>query len=372
MAQGFSLKDQLFNPETIGLLGQQFAQAGVFSSAPFVADVLAEMGPLELKARIKLIAGVLARYLPPDFEDAGAAILAALPPPLDPTLQDDDFGHFIYASLGVFVENQGLESHLGQSLDLLEAITQRFSMEFSIRAFLNRWPDATLERMQGWVRHKNYHVRRLVSEGTRPKLPWGQGIGLTPAQTLPLLDQLHSDQTRFVTRSVANHLNDITKQEPDTVLARLAAWVDQGVQEEKELLWMRKHALRGLVKAGHADALLHLGYRADVAVNLSDFAVTPSTLARGEAADITFALMAEQDAPLIIDYIIDFVKANGRTAPKVFKLKVVDAQAGKLLKIKKRHVFKANATTFTLHAGAHQLRIQVNGRLIGSIPFHLT
>ncbi|MEM9788526.1 MAG: DNA alkylation repair protein, partial [Pseudomonadota bacterium] len=281
MAAGFSLKDHLFNAETVTRLGGHFEDAGVFEAAPFVADVLADMGPLELKARINLIAEVLVRYLPQDFPAAAEAIISALPPPLDPKLKDDDFGHFIYAPLGVYVERHGLEDHRDLGLDVLEQVTQRFSMEYSIRAFLNRWQDATLERMQDWVRHDHYHVRRLVSEGTRPKLPWGQAITVTAPQTLPLLDKLHADPTRFVTRSVANHLNDITKKDPQLVIARLEEWQKVGQQATKELTWMRKHALRGLIKAGDPDAMLHLGYRPDVAVTLSHFGITPDTLARG-------------------------------------------------------------------------------------------
>ncbi|EBA11458.1 hypothetical protein [Roseobacter sp. CCS2] len=373
MAQGFSLNDQLFNPTTVGQLGQHFEKAGVFASAPFVQDVVSQMGPLALKERINLIAQVLADYLPDDFPSASDAILRALPPPLDPSLSDDDFGHFIYAPLGVYVEKHGLDAHLSRSLDMLTAITQRFSMEFSVRAFLNRWPDETLARMRDdWACHDSYHVRRLVSEGTRPKLPWGQAVGLTPAQTLPLLDALHGDRTRFVTRSVANHLNDITKKDPDLVIDRLSAWQKAGVQDGKELTWMRKHALRGLIKAGHAGAMAHLGYDHNVKLSLTNFAITPDTVTRGDTAEIRMTITPETDAPLIIDYVIDFMKANGAQAPKVFKLKVVDAKAGVPLVLTKRHVFKDNATTFRLYPGPHQLHAQVNGRVMARLPFVLT
>ncbi len=372
MAEKFSLKDHLFNAETVGLLGRHFEDAGVFSAAPFVDTVMAQMIPLELKARINLIAEVLADHLPQDFPAAADAIRAALPPPLDPALKDDDFGRFIYAPLGVYAENHGLEHHRDQSLDLLEEVTQRFSMEFSIRAFLNRWQDATLERMRDWVRHDHYHVRRLVSEGTRPRLPWGQSVGLTSDDTLPLLDALHDDPTRFVTRSVANHLNDITKRDPDQVIARLSAWQTQARQTTKELDWMRKHALRGLIKAGHAGAMAHLGYRPDVGLDEVTLAIAPDNLARGDTAQITLNLKVADDAPLIVDYVIDFVKANGQTAPKVFKFKVLEAQADKTIHLKKKHVFKDNATTFTLYPGTHVLHAQVNGRVVASFPFMLT
>ncbi len=372
MAERFSLKDHLFNATTVGQLGAHFEEAGVFAAAPFVDEVMGQMAPLELKARINLIADVLANYLPDDFPAAAQAIVAALPPPLDPTLTDDDFGHFIYAPLGVYVENHGLEGHRDLGLDMLEQITQRFSMEYSIRTFLNRWQDATLERMQDWVHHDHYHVRRLVSEGTRPKLPWGQGISVTSAQTLPLLDQLHGDPTRFVTRSVANHLNDITKKDPAAVIARLDAWQQAGKQRETELNWMRKHALRGLIKAGDPAAMIHLGYRPDAPVHLSRCSIAPDTIARGGSAEVAMTLTVDQDAPLIIDYMIDFVKANGTTAPRTFKLKILDAKAGKPVSLRKMHVFKDNATTFTLYPGAHQLHAQINGRVVATVPFTLT
>lgn len=372
MAEKFSLKDHLFNADTVGQLGDHFEQAGVFTSAPFVADVMAQMAPLELKARINMIADVLACYLPDDFPAAAQAIMVALPPPLDPMLKDDDFGHFLYAPLGVYVENQGLEQHLDQSLDVLEQVTQRFSMEFSIRAFLNHHQDATLERMQDWITHDHYHVRRLVSEGTRPKLPWGQGIGLTAADTLPLLDRLHSDPTRFVTRSVANHLNDITKNDPNAVISRLAGWQSAANQNTKELDWLRKHALRGLIKSGNPDAMAHLGYAPDAPVTVSQFSITPDAVTRGDSVEISLMLMAEQDAPLIVDYVIDFMKANGKTAPKVFKMKVLEAKSGQSVTIKKKHTFKDNATTFSLYPGSHRLHIQINGRIVATLPFALT
>ncbi|MEL6571448.1 MAG: DNA alkylation repair protein [Pseudomonadota bacterium] len=366
MAAGYSLKDDLFNRTTVSRLGQEFEDGGVFEAAPFVDAVMAGLAPLELKERIAWIAEVLADFLPRDFPDGAAAIQAALPPPLDPTLTDDDFGHFIHAPLGVFVERHGITQHVALSLDLLEAITQRFSMEFSIRAFLNAHEAATLERMRDWVVSDNYHVRRLVSEGTRPRLPWGQKVGLTSAQTLPLLDQLHADQARFVTRSVSNHLNDISKVDPETVVDRLAKWQSAGRQEVKELDWMRRHTLRGLIKAGHAGAMAHLGYDANVDVSVRDFKVSPTAVELGGKVEVVASFTTPKDAPMIVDYVIDFVKANGSTAPKTSKWKVLEAKGGTSVTLKKSHVFKANATTFKLYPGKHRISLQINGRQVAS------
>ena len=371
MAEPFSLKDQLFNAETVAVLAAGFEKAGVFDGARFVARVVERLPVLELKQRIAMIAEELAKELPQDFPDAAAAILASLPPPLDPNLRDDDFGQFIYAPLGVFVETQGLEHHRDLSLDLLEALTQRFSMEFSIRAFLTRWPDATLERMQDWSQHSHYHVRRLVSEGTRPRLPWAARVDLPLDQTLPLLDRLHADPTRFVTRSVANHLNDISKAQPDVVLDRLEHWVFQNAQDTKELDWMRKHALRGLIKAGHPATMLHLGYRPDAEVTVKDVAFAPTALLRGQRLTIDAELVAQTKTPVIVDYVIDFMKNNGESSPKVFKWKVAQLGAGKPLRLTKTHHFKNDATTFRLYPGRHVLHIQVNGRRVWSGDFML-
>lgn len=371
MAKGDSLADQLFNRDTVGQLADHFDDAGVFSAGPFVTDVMDRLHDLELKARINHIADVLARHLPADFNAAVQAIQTALPPQLDPALEDDDFGHFIYAPLGVFVENHGLEGDISTSLNLLEALTMRFSMEFSIRAFLNQHQAETMQRITSWATHDNYHVRRLASEGTRPRLPWGHNVGLTTDDTLPILDVLHTDQTRFVTRSVTNHLNDITKTNPDAVIERLDQWVAAGKQSEKELTWMRKHALRGLIKAGHPAAMRHLGYSPGIPIDDAKVSV-PKTVKRGEKVNIAVDFTPLDTAPMIVDYVVDYVKSNGKTAPKVFKLKVLEGNSNQSVTIAKSHHFNDNASTFRLYAGAHAVHLQINGRIIASADFDLT
>ena len=368
MAKGESLADQLFNRDTVGQLAAQFD--GAFDTDAFVRDVIVDLHDLELKARINHIAVILAGYLPQDFEVAAKVIHNALPAPLNPDLTDDDFGSFIYAALGVFVEKQGLEDHVSTSLDLLEALTMRFSMEFSIRAFLNADQAQTMARVQAWTKHTNYHVRRLASEGTRPRLPWGQNVGLTVADTLPVLDAQHADPTRFVTRSVANHLNDTAKIDPDSVIDRLEHWQSLGRQSVKELNWMRKHALRSLIKSGHPRAMIHLGYRPDVKITAPKITVPMQISMRDKVAvDVIFT--PKDTAPLIVDYVIDFVKSNG-TAPKAFKLKSLNAKADVPVAVSKTHFFDLTASTRRLYAGAHRIHLQINGRIIASQDFTLT
>jgi 3-methyladenine DNA glycosylase AlkC len=295
---------------------------------------------------------------------------AALPPPLDPDRNDDDFGEFIFAPLGELVVEKGLEAHPDLSLDLLADVTQRFSMEWAIRPYLNRWPDLVMARMAKWARHPSTHVRRLVSEGTRPRLPWGMAVGLALDAPIGLLDVLHADQTRYVTRSVANHLNDVTKKNPDLAMDRLAVWRSDARQEAGELDWMTRHALRGLVKGGHPRAMKMLGYDPDAEVDVG-VKILPGVVRIGGALEFTCHVGVPQDTPVLVDYVIRFQRPGGKVSAKVFKLKQAVAGADRGLELSKRHKLKGDATTFRLMPGAHWLEIQVNGVIRAEAGFEL-
>lgn len=370
MAQGFSLKDQLFNPAKVARLGREIHAAwDGFDPPRFEARVCARLPELELKARIAWIAEVLDEMLPQDFDHAARVIEAALPPPLDPALSDGDFGDFIYAPYGEVGVRRGLETHRDRLLDLLEAVTQRFSMEYAIRPVLNRWPEAGFVRLDLWARHPNYHVRRLASEGSRPKLPWGIGLKGDPLRGLPLLDRLHADATRYVTRSVANHLNDIAKIDPGVALARLNLWQDAGAQREAEFAWIASHALRGRVKKGDAAALGFLGFDAAAPVS-ARLEVAPEAMIGG-TLDFTVTLEAAKDVPVLVDWLLEFPAGAGRRGPKVFKLKRARVGPGAPFVHAARHRLKGDATTFRLTPGPHAVAVQVNGRIVARQAFEL-
>lgn len=367
----FSLKDQLFNSESLGDLAEDYAAAlPGFDRDAFLAAALSGIPDRTLLACLDWFADCLEPYLAADFPAMADQLEAALPPRLDPSLADDDFGRFIHAVPGVLAVRHGLE-HPERALDLLHAATQRFSMEFYIRPFLNRWPEMTLARLEAWAGDENYHVRRLVSEGTRPKLPWAGKVDLSLAQTLPLLDRLQADGTRFVTRSVANHLNDISKTDPEAVLSRLSAWQVSGEQVEAEHQWMRRHALRTLIKAGHPGAMEMLGYASDVPLEVQVEVATP-VVARGAALEFEVCVTGEQAMPVLVDYRLRFTRPGGKSGEKVFKLKEGQLQAGRPLILRKVHKLKANATTFVLYPGRHGLVIQVNGVDRAEMDFEVT
>lgn len=369
----FSLREQLFSRERVVFLAGLFRAAGEgFDSAAFVRQVVARFPKLGLKERIVHIASVLEGHLSADFRVAAGQILAALPPPLDPSRTDNDFGDFIFAPLGEFVVRRGMDrKHLKLSFSVLRELTQRFSMEDAIRSFINVYPSETLCELERWAGDGNYHVRRLVSEGTRARLPWSARISIDVEVPVPLLDRLHADRTRYVTRSVSNHLNDLSRQRPGLVLEILGRWRLSALQNSAELDWMSRHALRTLVKQGHPGALRFLGFRPNPRIRVSGFSVRPRKLKPGESIEISFSVTAGRRESLMVDYVIDFVKSNGTRSPKVHKLKIVLLETGSRMTFTKRHLFHANATTYRLYPGIHRLSLQINGKQFGQRSFEL-
>lgn len=374
VSQGFSLKDQLFNSDSLSDLAGEYGRGiAEFDADAFHAEVVAGLQGRELMERLEWIADCIETRLSSDFPEMADQLEAAMPPELDPTLTDDDFGRFIHAVPGILAVRHGVEEHRERALDLLYEATKRFSMEFYVRPFLNRWPDETFDRLHCWAEDDNYHVRRLVSEGTRPKLPWAKKVEIDPLSPLPLLDKLHADPTRYVTRSVANHLNDISKIDAQVVTGKLRDWQESARQNSKELEWMTRHSLRTAVKAGDAEALALLGFHADAPVTLTRLALASEIVAIGDALELDIELSTDSDiaVPVLVDYEMRFHRPNGRVGQKVFKLKQGKVPAGGRLALTKRHPLKGNATTFKLHPGPHSLAVQVNGKQLGEISFEL-
>lgn len=208
------LKDQLFTREKVELIAGEIKHVdSAFKADEFVTMVVARFPELELKARIAWITTCLERHLPRNFRKAASALVRSLPAPADPALSDGDFGDFIYAPYAEYVAQRGCKAEdLEFSLAMLRAITTRFSAEFAIRPFLDAFPDHVLTTLLAWTGDQQYHVRRLCSEGTRPRLPWARNLTLPYDVGIPILDRLFADPTRYVTRSVANHVNDVSKK----------------------------------------------------------------------------------------------------------------------------------------------------------------
>lgn len=358
---GFSLADDLFNKRTVTELASRLAPASPgFNKAAFVRRVTSKFGEQELKERIHWIVTVLADYLPSRFPAALKVLTAALPAPLDPTRSDDDFGHFIWVVPGEYVARHGCTSaYCERSLQFLREATKRFSSEFAIRPFLKSFPQQTLTFLADCASDDNYHVRRLASEGLRPYLPWGLRVVLPPEDILPVLDQLHADPTRFVTRSVCNTLNDLSRTHPDLVVARLKQWQYQARQQSSEMDWMTRHALRTLLKQDHPPAMSLVGYSLEPAFTIRRLKVS-KTVYVGEHFEWQCELVSRTRQKLRVTLRIDYLKANGSHTTKVFVVRDGVFSASEVCRIEKRQAFKP-MTTRTLYPGTHYAQLVVNG-----------
>jgi 3-methyladenine DNA glycosylase AlkC len=340
-----------------------------FAVDAFVGQVAPQLAPLALKARVVVFAEALRDFLPSDYPQA-VRILRQI---LGDELAEAE-GMFVDGWLlmpvAYFVEAYGLD-HFEESVPAMYEITKRHTSEFTIRPFLLRYPKDMLAVLQEWVHDPSPHVRRLVSEGTRPRLPWAMRLRPfmdDPTPTLALLEKLKDDPSEYVRRSVANHLNDVAKDHPEQVIETCRRW-----QTDATLgtTWIIRHALRTLIKDGHPQALALLGYHLPQ-VSLHHFTVTPAAIQIGEAVTLAFTLHNEtaESQNLLIDYIVHHVKANGQTSPKVFKLTTRTLAGGEAIQIQKKHALRP-VTTRRYYPGEHAVSVQVNGRVLGSINFEL-
>ena len=322
---------------------------GEFDSTAFTRDVLGNgWKSLELKQRMRRISNMLFEHIPGSYR-------AQLKPlrHLAPTF--DGFRGLFFPD---FVEVYGLDD-FDASMQALEHFTQFSSSEFAIRPFIVKYGARTITVMQRWAKHPNEHVRRLASEGCRPRLPWGIGLAefkRDPAPILPILEQLRADPSDYVRRSVANNLNDIVKDHPDLVLGIAKRWLATSPETDR----LVKHACRTLLKRGDQRALRLFGHDDSVDVKVASLIVSPKTVVIGTKLSFSFVLRAGSHTPARIEYAIDFVNGKGTTTRKVFKIAEKTLDAKQPLPIERQHRF-TNFTTRTHYPGRHRIAVLVNG-----------
>ncbi len=336
-------------PQAIAAMIQAVHPA--FDSPGFVREVLDGYEALALMARGKKIAQALRRFLPDDYATALAILMASTQQPhgRDPGLT---LGAFLYLPHTLFVADFGL-GHFELSMQAQHALTQHFTAEFSIRSYLMHHPEATLRQLRAWATDPNKHVRRLVSEGTRPRLPWAPRLSqfqADPAPVLALLNLLKDDPELYVRRSVANNLNDIGKDHPE-VLTRTAQ------------AWLKDAALRSAVKRGESGALTVLGFGAAAQVGVSNAHITPGRATMGGAVQITCDVTNSLNQPqrVLVDLAVHYVKANGQTRAKVFKLSALDLAPGQTATLSKK-LSLAEMTTRKHYPGLHRVEMMLNGQ----------
>ena len=326
----------------------------------FLVDALDGYEDLELMPRGRHIARALNAHLPPDYDEAIGILLASL----DPLTQGEELtgmAAFIYMPHVIYVAEYG-GGHWETSMEAQYELTQRFTAEYSIRAFLEREPERTLERLREWTGDPSADVRRLVSEGTRPRLPWASRLRRfqeDPSPVLELLELLKDDESLYVRRSVANNLNDIGRDHPDLLIATCRRWMKKAGPERR---WLIRHALRSVVKQGERAALEVLGFGATDAAKVEAMTIQPRSPHIGDNVRISFTLRntAKIPAAFNTDLRVHFVKAKGTTTPKVFRVRELTLAPGEHRGLSKL-ISLRQQTTRTHYPGRHYVEVVVNG-----------
>ncbi|SIQ29334.1 3-methyladenine DNA glycosylase AlkC [Rhizobium sp. RU20A] len=336
-----------------------------FDAARFTSIALADLDRLELMQRAQQVRAALEASLPADFAAAADSLERALPSGERPGLKG-----WALLPVNQFVALHGLD-HFDRSLALLKALTPHFTAEFGIRAFIAADQKRALATIAGWVDDPDPHVRRLASEGTRPRLPWAlqlKALIAEPRPILPILSALIDDPSDYVRRSVANSLNDIAKDHPDVVAEVVATHLPGASRERRQLL---RHACRTLLKRGEAAILGHFGFAQTEAITAT-LTLGANRVRFGDSLPLT--LTVENRGPvaseLMIDYAVHHVKADGSLSPKVFKWTAVSLAPGETRRLERRHALRP-ITTRRYYPGRHAVDIRVNGAILADAEFDL-
>ena len=364
-----------FSPALVRRLAADLARAHPpFPVNPFVKEACAGLDALELLDRGRHIARALGRHLPAAYPEAIDVLVRSLGPEhATDELLGLGMAPFFYLPHTMFVAERGLD-HFDLSMRAQHELTRRFSAESSIRPYIAKDPERAFALLRKWTKDPNAHVRRLVSEGTRLRLPWAPRVAwldANPERVLELLELLKDDPSTLVRRSVANNLNDLGKARPELLNRTAAAWLDGG-RTSPERRALIEHALRGAVKRGDPAALRLLGFGKKAAVKLERVAFEPRRVKIGGRVAMTFTLRSTARTPqdLLIDVAVHFVKASGATGAKVFKLK-------RLTLLPREHADLQTSFSLAIHTtrvpqpGEHAVDVLVNGQRIPAGSFRV-
>ena len=341
-----------------------------FSLPRFNKGLEAALEPLELKQRMQLIADRIEAGLPAHPPELFSILVKTLA-----TDEADTTGlrGFPVWPLTEIVARRGLD-HFDAAMTALREMTSRFSAEFAIRPFIRHHPARTLQQLAAWCDHPDEHVRRLVSEGSRPLLPWGGNLPellVAPHPTFVLLEKLHRDPSDYVRLSVSNHLNDFSKHHPGMVVDTLTRW-RKAAPGDRHLEKLARHACRTLLKAGHPGAMNLHGYGSATALELITFELSETPVKLGGHLEYKLVIRngSRRKARVMFDYAILHRKANGGLSPKVFKGRIRELAAGESWEVSGRHPLKP-ITTRVYYSGLHGFEPRLNGRAFPARDFHL-
>jgi len=356
------LKNHL-NEETIREFALSIqAKHNIFPVEDFLQSVMDDSwDSLELMARGRKITENMRKFLPADYKEAISVLNTVVA----------DCGMFFGLCFPTFVELYGTdEEHWDISMAALELYTQYSSSEFAVRPFIIHHQERMMAQMYAWSKHENEHVRRLSSEGCRPALPWAVALPKfkkDPSPILPILEQLKTDPSEYVRRSVANNINDISKTCPDFVVTLVKSWHGKNEQTDRII----KNGCRTLLKKGNSDILAMFGFGDANAVTAKDFSLDKTTTSIGGEIVFSFTINTVTATKVRLEYGVDYMKANGKPNRKIFQISELSMNANQTKQYSKRHSF-ADVSTRKHYPGKHAITLIVNGMERGTLEFEVT
>jgi 3-methyladenine DNA glycosylase AlkC len=350
----------IYNEEFVTKLGNAIKMVySPFETKEFHVFVFQpDWSELTLKERMRRITESMHKTLPNDYS-AAIKILYQVAPKF-PGLAGIIFPDY--------VDQYGLDNW-DQSMEALAFFTPYSTSEFAVRPFLSKEQDKMLKQMIEWSKHSDEHIRRLASEGSRPRLPWGYSIPSlkkNPEVALPILTNLKQDDSLYVRKSVANHLNDISYSHPELVLYLASEWLGKN----KHTDWIIKHACRSMLKKGNSRALALFGFKDDKSIEVRHFSLDKKWVSIGDSIQFDFTLFSKNTMPVRAEYSIDYVKANGQRSKKVFMISSFEMKENDTRTFEKKQSFK-DLTIRKHYRGIHTISIIVNGSVKASLDFEV-
>lgn len=362
----------MFNQQAIEILGSEISKVyKAFDKTAFVKSANTGINKLELKDRVDKIAKTLILFMPDDFKES-ARIIAKSLAPINKDKHISSFEEtktitgFLIWPLTTYTQMAGM-NNFKESMKLLCDLTQRFSSEFAIRAFIDKYQERAYKEIFKWASHSNFHIRRLATEGTRPTLPWGQKVNYIHENlelNCKLLKGMEKDVSEYVRKSVANHLNDISKLDRDLFFKHIKSFDSKCAESN----WVKRHAMRTLLKAADPMAMKEYGYSPSFKIK-TKLRLLKKSIKEGESLPIDLQITNTQKPfKALIEYKVYYMKSNGKLMPKVFRLRDTLIESG--LELKKDISFK-KVTTRKHYPGVHRIEIIINGKAVVSESFKL-
>lgn len=332
----------------------------------------AEWEDMEFKQRMHHISHVLKNYLSDNYSESINQILEIISVIKAKGVNKEiKYAELVFIFIPDFIEQNGLDD-FENSAPIFEKITQFSTCEFAVRPFIIKYEGKMLDKVFEWTKHENEHVRRLASEGSRSRLPWAMAIPAlkkNPAPVLPILEALKADSSEYVRKSVANNLNDISKDNPQVVIDIAKKWIGKS----KDTDWIVKHACRTLLKDGNQEVLQLFGFGSVEDIEIKDLNLKNDSIRIGESLEFSFDLHnnSKKKEKIRLEYGIYFQKQNGTLSKKVFKISEKDYMPQSVKSINRKQSFKIISTR-KFHAGTHQVSIIINGIEVDVREFELT